>query len=161
MVHFRSVDFAGGTLNIVLTGMEECEYATGEAIFEAKARDEIRTGVRGRRVDLFTSGRCIRSGGADAGRAADAKHCTESRQSRLVKRKSPTSAWRRSMCSTRRIRLRPGVVFSSPGAAAVAAEAAGVAEAAEAAVDAVDAAQLLSVVGRLPHLLDRAAFRLR
>ena len=47
--------------------MEECEYATGEAIFEAKACDEIRTGVRGRRIDLFTSGGCVRSGSADTG----------------------------------------------------------------------------------------------
>ena len=49
--------------------MEECEHATGEASFEAKARIEIRTGVRGCRIDIFTSGRRIRSGGADNGPA--------------------------------------------------------------------------------------------
>ena len=41
-----------------------CDYATGEADFEAKAHDESRTGTRGRRFDFFASGRCIRSGRA-------------------------------------------------------------------------------------------------
>ena len=58
--------------------MEECWYVKGEAVFEAKARDKIRTGVGGRRLDLFTSGGCIRGCSADTGRAADAEHRAES-----------------------------------------------------------------------------------
>ena len=90
-----------------LQGMEECNYATSEASFEAKACDESRTGVRGRRVDFFTSGGCIGSGRADTGPAADAELLHRVTQSRSVKRKSPTSAWRRSMSSTRRTPQRP------------------------------------------------------
>jgi hypothetical protein len=55
-----------------------CDYATGEASFEAKAWGESRPGVGGRRFDFFTSGWCIRSGGADTGCAAHAEHHTGS-----------------------------------------------------------------------------------
>ena len=56
-------------------------------------------------------------------------------------RNSPTSAWRRSMCSTRRAPKRLGAAYSSRAAAA-AAGAAGAAEVAEAAEAVVDAAAL-------------------
>ena len=70
-----------------------------------------------------------------------------------VKRKSPTSAWRPSMSSTRRTRDRFGASFRKPAAAAVeaaeVAEAAAVAEATEAA-----AAEAAAAVG----IGDLAAF---
>src|SRR5712692_4138619 len=56
-----------------------CNYATGEASFEAQAWNESRPGVGSRRIDLFISGGCIRSGRADTGRAAGAERCTKSR----------------------------------------------------------------------------------
>ena len=56
-----------------------CNYATGEASFEAQAWNESRPGVGSRRIDHVTSGGCIRSGRADTGRAAGAEHCTKSR----------------------------------------------------------------------------------
>jgi hypothetical protein len=60
-----------------------------------------------------------------------------------VKRKSPTSAWRRSMSSTRRTQDRFGASFRKPAAAAVeAAEVAGAAEVAEGA-----AAEAAAAVG--------------
>ena len=56
-----------------------CNYATGEASFEAQAWNESRPGVGSRRIDHVTSGGCIRSGRADTGRAAGAERCTKSR----------------------------------------------------------------------------------
>ena len=56
------------------------DYATSETSFEAKAYDEIRSGVGRRRIDFFTGGRRIRSSRADNGRAEDAEHCAGSRQ---------------------------------------------------------------------------------
>ena len=73
MVYLQSVEFSLRDSEQLLQGMEECENATGEASFEAQACDENRTGVRGRRLDLFTCWGCIRSGCADAGRAASAE----------------------------------------------------------------------------------------
>ena len=59
--------------------------------------------------------------------------------SRSVKKKSPTSVWRRSMCSTRKTRRR-AAAYRSPGAVAAAAEVAEAAEAAGLAEAVVDAA---------------------
>lgn len=60
-----------------------------------------------------------------------------------VKRKSPTSAWRRSMCSTRRTRQRLAEAYNWLAAAAVAMAAAMVAEAAE--VEGAVAAEAVAV----------------
>jgi len=63
----------------LLTGMEECKYATGETNFEAKAFSEIRTGFRSRRANFFSGRRCISIGRAGAARrAANAKLRTNS-----------------------------------------------------------------------------------
>jgi hypothetical protein len=80
-------------------------------------------------------------------------------KSRSVKRKSPTSAWRRSTSSTRRTRARFGAWYTKPVAvaaaeAAVASEAAEAAElalAAEAAeaAEAVEAAEAAELAGEL------------
>jgi hypothetical protein len=79
MAYLQSVQFSCGSLKQFRQGMEDCKNATGETSFEAKAWDENRTGVRGRRLDFFTGGGCIRGGRADTGRAADAKLFTDSR----------------------------------------------------------------------------------
>jgi len=67
-----------------------------------------------------------------------------------VKRKSTTSAWRRSTSSTRRTRERFGAWYTKPVAAAAAAEAAVAAAEAAAAAAAADAALALAAEAALP-----------
>jgi len=77
MVHLPSVQSPSQTLNIFYK-YGGCN-APGERSFETKACDESRSGVGSGRVDFFTGGRRIRSGGADNGPAADAELFTGSR----------------------------------------------------------------------------------
>ena len=58
--------------------MEECKYATSEASFE-KARDQDRTGVRSRRIDLLPGRGRIGSGRAESGSAETDDPGAESR----------------------------------------------------------------------------------
>jgi len=135
-----------------------CNYATGEASFEAQAWNESRPGVGSAGLTMSLVG------GASAAAVPTqdvprVPNVAPSHEITLGDEESPTSAWRRSMSSTRRTQDRFAAWYRKPVVAdAVAAEGAELPEdvaAAEVAdaVAAVVAARLLPVVGRLPPVL--------
>jgi hypothetical protein len=76
-VYLRSLEFR--CTSDVSLQVWRYNYAASEAIFEAKACDEIGTGFGGCRVDLFASGGRIGIGRADSGHSADTERGTGSR----------------------------------------------------------------------------------
>ena len=119
-------------------------YVAREASFEAKASEQSPTGVGGRRVVVVAGERRIRGNRWAGSGYADAEHRRELTKSLSVRRKSLTSAWRRSMSSTRKTPEHPGPAYNLPEAAATAATAA---EAAEAATEAAEAAEAAGAAG--------------